>query len=89
MVQNKNQEHEKENVEKPADSRPCSPVAVMQQAGALRKSSDKRAAEHTSKEKRAVFTLFKKLEALGTTTGKHLRSLETTSARRVRTKRWR
>ncbi|XP_062239136.1 DENN domain-containing protein 2A-like [Platichthys flesus] len=65
VAQNKNQDHEKENVEKLADSRPVSPTVVMQQGGTLRKSSDKRAAEHTSQEKRAVFTLFKTLEALG------------------------
>ncbi|CAB1412359.1 unnamed protein product [Pleuronectes platessa] len=70
VAQNRNQDHEKENVEKLADSRPCSPTVVMQQGGTLRKSSDKRAAEHTSQEKRAVFTLFKTLEALGDHHGK-------------------
>uniref|UniRef100_A0A8D3B7C9 UDENN domain-containing protein n=1 Tax=Scophthalmus maximus TaxID=52904 RepID=A0A8D3B7C9_SCOMX len=64
------QDHEKENVEKLGHSRPCSPVLVTQQAGLLRRDSDKRAAEQTSQEKRAVFSLFKKLEAMGENHGK-------------------
>ncbi|TMS02948.1 DENN domain-containing protein 2A, partial [Larimichthys crocea] len=65
------QDHEKENVEKLGDSRPFSPmVAVQQQVGTLRKSNDRRPAEQTSQEKRAVFTLFKKLEAMGENHGK-------------------
>ncbi|XP_029350878.1 DENN domain-containing protein 2A-like [Echeneis naucrates] len=60
------QDHEKDNVEKLGDSRPCSPtVVVQQQVGLLRKSNDKRATEQSSQEKRAVFSLFKKLEAMG------------------------
>ncbi|XP_072233853.1 DENN domain-containing protein 2A-like [Leuresthes tenuis] len=59
-------DHEKENVENLRDSRPCSPpVTEKQQVGTLRKGNDRRAAEQTSQEKRAVFTLFKKLEAMG------------------------
>ncbi|GLD63130.1 DENN domain-containing protein 2A-like isoform X1, partial [Lates japonicus] len=71
VVHKEKQDHEKENVEKLGDSRPCSPtVAMQQQVGMLRKSNDKRAAEQTSQEKRAVFTLFKKLEAMGENHGK-------------------
>ncbi|XP_028288091.1 DENN domain-containing protein 2A-like isoform X2 [Parambassis ranga] len=52
------------------DSRPCSPtVTGNQQVGTLRKS-DMRAADQTSQEKRAVFSLFKKLEAMGENHGK-------------------
>lgn len=70
-VHKEKQDHEKENVEKLLDSRPCSPAAaVQQQVGTLRKSNDRRAAEQTSQEKRAVFTLFKKLEAMGENHGK-------------------
>lgn len=65
------EDHEKENVEKLGDSRPCSPtVAMQQQVGTLRKTNDKRATEQTSQEKRAVFSLFKKLEAMGENHGK-------------------
>ncbi|KAM4615629.1 DENN domain-containing protein 2A-like [Polymixia lowei] len=66
------QNNGEENVGKLGDSRPCSPVeAVKQQAGTLRKSNDKRTAEHTTKEKRAVFTLFRKMEqAMGENPGK-------------------
>lgn len=65
------QEHEKENVEKLGDSRPCSPVVlVQQQVGTLRKSNDKKTTEQTTQEKRAVFTLFKQLEAMGENHGK-------------------
>lgn len=62
------QKHEKENVEKLEDSRPCSPEVVVQQqqVGTLRKSKDKK----EKKEKRDVFTLFKKLEAMGENHGK-------------------
>ncbi|XP_036978362.1 DENN domain-containing protein 2A-like isoform X2 [Acanthopagrus latus] len=71
VVHKEERDHEKENVEKLLDSRPCSPMsAVQQQVGTLRKSGDKRAAEQTSQEKRAVFTLFKKLEAMGENHGK-------------------
>ncbi|KAM3859069.1 DENN domain-containing protein 2A-like [Diretmus argenteus] len=55
----------KENVGELGDSRPCSPLeAVEQQTGTLRKSNDRR----TEGQKRAVFTLFRKLEqAMGET----------------------
>ncbi|XP_069556318.1 DENN domain-containing protein 2A-like isoform X1 [Brachyistius frenatus] len=59
-------DHEKENLEILGDSRPCSPTAIeKQQVGAPRKSDERRAAEQTTQEKRAVFSLFKKLEAMG------------------------
>ncbi|XP_040000706.1 DENN domain-containing protein 2A-like isoform X2 [Xiphias gladius] len=71
VVHPEKQDYENENVEKLGDSRPCSPmVAVQQQVGMLRKTTDKRAAEQTSQEKKAVFTLFKKLEAMGENHGK-------------------
>ncbi|XP_038130490.1 DENN domain-containing protein 2A-like [Cyprinodon tularosa] len=47
------------------DSRPCSPQTKdKQQVGRLIKSSGKKSSEQTNEEKRAVFTLFKKLETL-------------------------
>ncbi|XP_044041578.1 DENN domain-containing protein 2A-like isoform X2 [Siniperca chuatsi] len=71
VVHKEKLDHEKENVEKLGDSRPCSPMlAVQQQVGTLKKSNDKRTGEQTSQEKRAVFTLFKKLEAMGESHGK-------------------
>ncbi|KAG7240687.1 hypothetical protein INR49_026576, partial [Caranx melampygus] len=71
VVHKDKEDHEKENVEKLGDSRPCSPTeAMQQQVGMLRKSNDKRATEQTSQEKRAVFSLFKKLEAMGENHGK-------------------
>lgn len=71
VVHKEKQDHEKENVEKLQASRPCSPaVAGQQQVGTLRKSNDRRTGEQTNPEKRAVFTLFKKLEAMGDNHGK-------------------
>lgn len=71
VVHKEKQEHEKENVEKLGDSRPCSPTSTdKQQVGTLKKSIDRRAAEQTSHEKRAVFSHFKKLEAMGGNHGK-------------------
>ncbi|XP_033470180.1 DENN domain-containing protein 2A-like isoform X1 [Epinephelus lanceolatus] len=71
VVHKEKQPHEKENVEKHGDSRPGSPaVAVQQQVGTLRKSNERRTAEQSSQEKRAVFTLFKNLEAMGENHGK-------------------
>lgn len=65
------QDHEKENVGKLGDSRPCSPTVIgKQQVGTLRKSTDRRGAEQPSQEKRDVFSLFKKLEAMGENHGK-------------------
>ncbi|XP_070784696.1 DENN domain-containing protein 2A-like [Enoplosus armatus] len=69
-VHKEKQNHEKENVEKLADSRPCSSPVAVQQMETLRKSNDRRTAEQSSQEKRAVFTLFKKLEAMGESHGK-------------------
>lgn len=71
IVHKEKHDREKENVEKRGDSRPCSPVvAAQQQVGTLRKSSDRSKAAQSSQEKRAVFTLFKKLEAMGDNAGK-------------------
>lgn len=72
VVHKDKEDHEKENVEKLGDSRPCSPIVAMQQqqVGTLRKTNDKRATEQSSQEKRAVFSLFKKLEAMGENHGK-------------------
>ncbi|XP_034090199.1 DENN domain-containing protein 2A-like isoform X1 [Gymnodraco acuticeps] len=64
-------DHEKENVEKLRDSRPCSPsIAVQQQMGTLKKSNERKTAEQANQEKRAVFTLFKNLDAMGENHGK-------------------
>lgn len=67
-----NQEKEKENVEKVVDSRPCSPAeaAQQQQVGTLRKSNDRKMTKQSSQDKKAVFTLFKRLEAMGENYGK-------------------
>uniref|UniRef100_A0AAQ5ZMK2 UDENN domain-containing protein n=1 Tax=Amphiprion ocellaris TaxID=80972 RepID=A0AAQ5ZMK2_AMPOC len=71
VVHKETQDHEKENVEKLGDLRPCSPTATeKQQVGTLRKSNDRRAAEQASQEKRAIFSLFKKLESMGENLGK-------------------
>ncbi|KAG7495588.1 hypothetical protein JOB18_002460 [Solea senegalensis] len=76
VVQNKKQDPEKENVEKLGESRPGSPMVPMQhETGTLRKSGDKRAVDHSSQEKRAVFTLFKNMEAMGDNHGKTLPEL--------------
>ncbi|CAK6949837.1 DENN domain-containing protein 2A-like [Scomber scombrus] len=76
LAHKEKQDHEKENVEKIGDSRPCSPeVMDKQQVGTLRRSNDKRTSEQPSQEKRAVFTLFKKLEAMGENHGKTLPEL--------------
>lgn len=56
------QKDAKENTGELEGSRPCSPMeAPRQQVGTLRKSNDRKGADQ-SQEKRAVFTLFKKLE---------------------------
>ncbi|KAK1906685.1 DENN domain containing protein 2A [Dissostichus eleginoides] len=60
-------DHEKENVEKLRDSRPCSPTIAVQQ---LKKSNERKTAEQANQEKRAVFTLFKNLDAMGENHGK-------------------
>nr|XP_020495169.1 DENN domain-containing protein 2A-like isoform X1 [Labrus bergylta]XP_020495170.1 DENN domain-containing protein 2A-like isoform X1 [Labrus bergylta] len=66
------EDHDKENEEGPGDSRSCSPTATtqQQQVGTLRKSNEKTKVGQNSQEKRAVFTLFKKLEAMGGNHGK-------------------
>ncbi|CAG12142.1 unnamed protein product [Tetraodon nigroviridis] len=50
------------------DSKLCSPV--QEQVGTLRRSSDRKSPAQTSQEKRAVFTLFRKLEAMGENPGR-------------------
>ncbi|XP_030575992.1 DENN domain-containing protein 2A-like [Archocentrus centrarchus] len=71
VIHKERQKHEKEDGEKLGDSRPCSPTATeKQQWGTQKKSNNRRAAEQTSHEKRAVFSLFKKLEAMGGNHGK-------------------
>lgn len=58
----------KEHLEKMGDSKLCSPV--QEQVGTLRRSSDRKSPAQTSQEKRAVFTLFRKLEAMGENPGR-------------------
>ncbi|XP_041833916.1 DENN domain-containing protein 2A-like [Melanotaenia boesemani] len=71
VVHKEKNHHEKENVENPTDSRSRSPSATeMQQVGTVRKGNDWKATEQKSQEKKAVFTLFKKLEAMGEKQGK-------------------
>ncbi|XP_068611641.1 DENN domain-containing protein 2A-like [Brachionichthys hirsutus] len=69
VVHKERQDHKKENVVKLGDPRPCSPTSVppQQPIGTLRKSNERRS---TSREKRAVFTLFRNLEAMGENRGK-------------------
>lgn len=55
------------------NSRPCSPA--QEQVGTLRKSSDRKNPGPASQEKRAVFTLFRKLEAMGENPGQTPREL--------------
>lgn len=59
-----NQEKEKENVEKLEDSRPAA-AKQQQQVGTLRKHNDREITKQSDKDKKAVFTLFKRLEAMG------------------------
>lgn len=72
-AQKEKQDNWKEHLEKMGDSRPCSPV--QEQVGTLRKSSDRKNPAQTSQEKRAVFTLFRKLEAMGENPGRTPREL--------------
>lgn len=68
-----NQEKEKENVEKLGDPRPCSPAGAVQQqqqVGTLRTSNDRKMTKQSGQDKKAVFTLFKRLEAMGDTYGR-------------------
>lgn len=58
----------KEHLEKMGDSRPCSPV--QEQVGTLRGHGEKKNPTPTRQEKRAVFTLFRKLEAMGENQGR-------------------
>ncbi|XP_047246428.1 DENN domain-containing protein 2A-like isoform X3 [Girardinichthys multiradiatus] len=53
------------------DTKPCSPpVTEKRQVGMLTKRSEKKSSEQANEEKRAVFSLFKKLETLGENHGK-------------------
>lgn len=58
----------KEHLEKMGVSRPCSPV--QEQVGTLRGHGEKKNPMPTRQEKRAVFTLFRKLEAMGENQGR-------------------
>lgn len=63
-----NQEKEKENVEMLRDPKSCSPAGAVQQqqqVGTLRTSNDRKMTKQSSQDKKAVFTLFKRLEAMG------------------------
>lgn len=72
-IQKEKQENCKEHLEKMRDSRPCSPAE--EQVGTLRRSTDRKNPAQTSQEKRAVFTLFRKLEAMGENPGRTPREL--------------
>lgn len=72
-VQKEKQENCKEDLGKMGGSRPCSPA--QEQVGTLRRSSDRKSPAQTSQEKRAVFTLFRKLEAMGENPGRTPREL--------------
>lgn len=67
-----NEEKEKENVKKLGDPRPCSPAGAIQQqqVGTLRKRNDREMAKQSDQDKKAVFTLFKRLEAMGDNYGR-------------------
>lgn len=69
-------DREKENEERLRLTGSCSvTVTVQQQVGMLKKSSERRKGEQNSQETRAVFSLFKKLEAMGENQGKILPEL--------------
>ncbi|XP_068162901.1 DENN domain-containing protein 2A-like isoform X3 [Antennarius striatus] len=71
VLHKEQRDRQEENVAKRGDSKPCSPASTPQQPiGPLRKSNDNRSTSQTNKEKRAVFTLFKNLEAMGENQGK-------------------
>lgn len=72
-VQKEKQENCKEDLGKMGGSRPCSPA--QEPVGTLRRSSDRKSPAQTSQEKRAVFTLFRKLEAMGENPGRTPREL--------------
>lgn len=72
-VQTEKEENCKKHYEKMGDSRPGSPA--QEQLGTLRRSSDRKNPAQTSQEKRAVFTLFRKLEAMGENPGRTPREL--------------
>lgn len=65
-----NQEKEKENIEKLGDVRPSSPAGAAQQVGSLRKRDDRKLIKQSGQDKKAVFTLFKRLEAMVDNSGR-------------------
>lgn len=72
-VRREQQENCKEHLENLGDSRPCSPA--QEQVGTLRRSSDRKNPVQASQEKKAVFTLFRKMEAMGENPGRTPREL--------------
>ncbi|TNM91239.1 hypothetical protein fugu_019619 [Takifugu bimaculatus] len=68
VVQREKQENSKELWEKMGDLRLCSPV--QEQVGTLRRHSERKNPTQNSQEKRAVFTLFRELEAMGENRGR-------------------
>lgn len=68
VVQREKEENCKELWEKMVDSRPCSPG--QEQSGTLRRHSERKNPTLNSQETRAVFTLFRKLEAMGENRGR-------------------
>lgn len=69
-----NREKEKENVKELEDPRPCSPAGAVQQqqqqVGVPRKCKDKEMTKQSDQDKKAVFSLFKRLEAMGDNYGR-------------------
>lgn len=65
---NGNQKREECRVVQREDLRPCSPV--QEQVGTLRRHSERKNPTQNSQEKRAVFTLFRELEAMGENRGR-------------------
>lgn len=63
-------DNEKENVENLVATRPSSLSETGGQVGTLRRSSERKNPAASSQEKRAVFTLFRKLEAMGENPGR-------------------
>lgn len=72
-VREEQQENCKEHLDQLGDSGPCWPA--QEQVGTLRRSSGRKNPAQTSQEKRAVFTLFRKLEAMAGNPGRTPREL--------------
>lgn len=68
VVQREKQENSKELWEKMGDLQLCSPV--QEQVGTQRRHSERKNPTQNSQEKRAVFTLFRELEAMGENRGR-------------------